>query len=151
MARIKTKTEECTSCGAIKQIYARGMCAFCYQKERNEVYAERQKSKPKKAYSIPRVSKKRAVESRQYSKRRKEFLTSNPTCFVEGCNKPANTIEHIRGRQGYADQEAKDKGITLYLDERYWRACCLEHNLEFERNPELSKKYQLSKIHGGEK
>ena len=55
------------------------------------------------------------------------------------------------GRKGFADQWAKDNNISLYLDERFWKPCCLAHNLELENNPELSKKYQLSKIHHGKK
>lgn len=55
------------------------------------------------------------------------------------------------GRIGYADDWAIENGITLFLDVRFWKPCCLEHNLELENNPELSKQYQLSKIHGGKK
>ena len=55
------------------------------------------------------------------------------------------------GRVGYADDWARDNKISLYLDIRFWKPCCLAHNLELENNPELSKKYQLSKIHGGKK
>jgi len=98
-------------------------------------------SKPKKIYIIPKASKKRKVEQLQYSVLRIQFLAKpeNKTCFIEGCNKPATTIEHRAGR-----------GIN-YLNVETWAGCCLEHNLELENNPELSKKYQLSKITGKEK
>lgn len=97
--------------------------------------------KQKKFYSIPQVSKKRKVEMLQYSVLRTEFLAKkeNSICFIDGCNKPATTIEHRAGR-----------GIN-YLNVETWAGCCLKHNLELENNPELSKEYQLSKIHKGKK
>lgn len=72
-------------------------------------------------------------------------------CFIDGCNNVANTIEHTRGRVGYADEWARENNITLYIDKRFLKACCLQHNGELENNSELSKEYQLSKIHGGKK
>lgn len=88
------------------------------------------------------MSSKRKKEVAIYQKKRIEFLNKpeNKICFVEGCEKSATTIEHRAGRIG-----------SNYLDEKTWAGCCLEHNLEFENNPELSKKYQLSRIHKGKK
>lgn len=94
------------------------------------------------------------VINAKYSVLRIEFLgkKENKICFIDGCNKKANSVEHRKGRgQGYFDQWAEDNNICKTLDVRYWAACCVEHNLELENNPELSKKYQLSKIHGGKK
>lgn len=87
---------------------------------------------------IRKVSKKRAIENAIYKKTRIEFLSrsENKMCFIDGCGKPANTIEHTAGRIG-----------SLYLNQDYWKPCCLEHNLELENNPELSKKYQVSRLH----
>lgn len=100
-----------------------------------------------------KVSDKRKKEIPKYSALRITFLSQpeNQSCFIEGCYNPAETIEHTKGRKGYADKWARDNGITLYLDVRFWKPCCLECNLKLERDPELSKKYQLSKIHGGHK
>lgn len=107
-------------------------------------------AKPKR---INQVSKKRQEDNEIYKVIRQEFLSKeyNQKCFIEQCNKQATTIEHTRGRVGYADDWARENGITLFLDVRFWKPCCLEHNLELERNPELSKQYQLSRIHGGKK
>lgn len=107
-------------------------------------------AKPKR---INKVSKKRQEDNEIYKVIRQEFLSKecNQICFIEGCNKQANTIEHSMGRIGYADDWARENGITLFLDVRFWKPCCLEHNLELENNTELSKQYQLSKIHGGKK
>lgn len=98
--------------------------------------------KPKRMTRIRSFSAKRAKEQLLYKKKRVAFLSlpENQICFIDGCNKEATTIEHRAGRIG-----------KNYLDEKTWAGCCLFHNLELERDPELSKKYQLSKIHDGKK
>jgi len=101
------------------------------------------KDKPKKKRKrIPYRTPKRQAEERIYGKERRVFLEDpvNKFCFVDGCGKPATTVEHIKGRSG-----------EMLLNKEFWRPCCLDHNLEFERNPELSRKYQLSKLHNGSK
>lgn len=100
---------------------------------------------------IKQVSEKRKTENQIYSVRRQLFLIQNPHCFIENCDRKATTVEHIKGRKGFADDFARDNNISLFIDERFWKPCCWEHNIELENNPELSKKYQLSKIHGGKK
>lgn len=102
---------------------------------------------------IKRASKKRLAEERVYFAQRKEFLNrpENQNCYIPGCTKRATTIEHIKGRQGYADAAKRQKQITLFLDQDYWRPCCLNHNLQLENDPELSQANQLSKIHQGAK
>lgn len=102
---------------------------------------------------IKKKSEKLTINSKLYTEQRKVYLSlpENKKCFVEGCTKKADTIEHTKGRQGFADDHAREENIPLLLDERFWKPCCLQHNLEFESNPELSKKYQLSKIHEGKK
>lgn len=97
------------------------------------------KEEKKKPKAISPISKKRGIEMAEYSKLRLIFLAENTVCFIENCGRKATTIEHTEGR-----------GIN-YLNMNTWKPCCLEHNLELENNPELSKKYQKSKIHGGEK
>ena len=79
------------------------------------------------------------------------MLAENLRCFIDDCNKRADTIEHTMGRKGFADDWAIENNVSLLLDVRFWKPCCNEHNLELERNPELSQKYQLSKITGKEK
>ncbi len=102
---------------------------------------------------IAKFSKKRKDNEKEYNFNRKEFLAlpENKKCFVEGCKFKANTIEHTKGRKGYADEFARLNDIPALLDERFWKPCCLKHNLEFESNPELSKQYQLSQLHEGKK
>lgn len=110
-------------------------------------------SKLKPHKPIKKVSDKRSVENLQYSADRIVFLgkKENKVCFIDGCNKEATTVEHIAGRKGFYDDWARENNISLFLDQRFWRPCCHAHNLELENNPEMSKKYQLSKIHGGKK
>jgi len=125
-------------------------CDFCVS-ERN-AKAKPKVNKPFKA-KIASVSKKQGARLKHYSVDRKEFLKQpeNEFCFVDGCGKKATTIEHQKGRDGYADKFARDNDIWLLNDIRFWKPCCLQHNLEFENNPLLSKQYQLSKLHDGKK
>lgn len=119
-----------------------------------EQCAELKKQKPKtpnlKLKSpINKFSEKRKKLNPLYEKIRIEVLNEAKfKCFIDGCNNVANTIEHLMGRKGFADQLAKDNNIPLLIDKRYLRACCLVHNGELETNPELSKQYQYSKISG---
>lgn len=133
-----------------------GLCYQCLKKwmEQTEAGQEEiiKRSKGMYVTQKPRaVSKKRQAENKIYTADRKKFLVENTICFIDGCSQEATTIEHTKGRVGYADDYARQNKISLYLDQRFWKPCCLPHNLELERNPELSKKYQLSKIHNGKK
>lgn len=108
--------------------------------------------KLKPLYKIPNQSKKSKALNPIYEKIRIEVLSEAKfKCFIDGCTNVANTIEHRMGRKGFADEWARDNNIPLRIDKRYLAACCLHHNGELENNPELSKNYQLSKIHGGKK
>lgn len=140
------KDKKCKACGTNFKPFSslNKYCSFNCAKSDTKVTVLKHK-KPIRA-----VSTKRAKENKIYSQKRKEFLSlpENQVCFIENCYNEADTIEHTMGRKGYADQWAKDNNISLFLDERFWKPCCCEHNLELERNSELSKKYQLSKITG---
>lgn len=116
-------------------------------------YNEKKTSTSNTRKPIAKYSKKHGANLKQYSKDRKVFLQKpeNKFCFVDGCKRLANTIEHQKGRKGFASEEKRMDDIPLLLDQEFWKPCCLQHNLEFETNPELSKKYQLSQIHNGKK
>jgi len=147
---MKQKThKDCKVCGNEFRLY-RTTDKYCSP----SCKSKDQKKEPVKIKSpIKKVSKKQAVLNGKYSVKRIEFLSKpeNKFCFVDGCGKLATTVEHRMGRKGFADDWARDNNIPLIIDERFFAPCCLEHNLEFERNPELSNKYQLSRIHGGKK
>jgi len=127
-------------------------CENCKEAER-EYQSEKMAKTPIAKKPINKVSDKRKVENLKYGSDRLIFLgkKENNFCFIDGCKRDATTIEHSAGRIGFYDDWARENNISLYLDKRFWKPCCNFHNLELERNSELSKKYQLSKIHGGEK
>jgi len=146
----KDKPKKCKNCGELFKPRYRTTERFCSYKCQTEDL----KDKPvAKRTPIKPFSKKRLAEMPKYKKKRLEFLSKpeNQICFIDGCTNRAKTVEHTRGRKGYADDAARDAGITLYLDERFWKPCCLHHNQELENNPELSKAYQLSKLTGKKK
>jgi len=132
------------------EMFCRHICAIEHErkKERKKNPALKRSAKP-----IKKRSEKRAKQERTYSVDRKEFLSrpENKFCFIEGCGQLATTVEHRRGRVGYADKWAFTNNIPLLLDSRFWAGCCWHHNLQLENDPKLSKKYQFSKIHGGRK
>lgn len=138
---IKQKIGKCSECdsSAPEQPLIAGKCKTHYWQFRSTKW---KKSEPKEKKPIPKFSKKREKENREYTIKRLQFLAQpeNLRCFIDGCNKRADTIEHSAGRIG-----------KNFLDVTTWRPCCSYHNLELERNPELSQKYQISKITGKEK
>jgi len=139
MAQFKLKV--CKSCGAEFKQYN------SFTKCKCKVSAP--KLQQKKKYTIPKVSDKRKELNSVYEKVRIEILSEAKfVCFIEGCKNVANTIEHLMGRKGFADQWARDNNIPLLIDKRFLQPCCLVHNGELETNTELAKKYQYSKISG---
>lgn len=118
----------------------------------DECVETRRQKKPsnlKLKYPIKKVSVKRKGLNIIYEKVRIEVLTEAKfVCFIDGCANVANTCEHTMGRKGFADKWARDNNVSLLIDKRYLKACCLHHNGELEYNTELSKKYQYSKISG---
>ena len=144
MSTIKPKIGSCLDCpSTAKEVpLIAGRCQSHYWVYRAEVGRTGKQEKPKVQKPIPKLSAKRKKESREYTIKRLQFLAQpgNQKCFIDGCNAKADTIEHRAGRWG-----------DNYLDTTTWAPCCSFHNLELERNQELSQKYQLSKITGKEK
>ena len=70
--------------------------------------------KPKPKGIKPR-SKKRAIQEREYAKKRKEYLSNHLYCEMrlEGCLIVANQIHHIESREG-----------NLLTDTSNFMACC---------------------------
>ena len=88
----------------------------------------------KKSTPISRKSKKQEKEDRKYFKDAKAFLEGKICACCE--DSPAEQVHHPKGRQGYADQWALLRGITLLHDRRFWLACCVCCHHEIEMNPE---------------
>lgn len=122
----------------------------CHCDDCTEIRKQKQKPPNLKLKSpIKKVSDKRKILNSVYEKVRIEVLTEAKfVCFIPGCKNVANSIEHLMGRKGYADEWARENDIPLLIDKRFLRAFCITHNGELETNPELSKQYQYSKISG---
>lgn len=145
--RNKDGLSECRNpnCDTLFKMYnsLQPYCSFECQKEYKGL------KKIKSQTKINPYSVKRSKETKIYHARRIVFLSKHPFCTIKSdkCTHNATTIEHSAGRKGYYDDWARDNNISLYLDERFWKAACNSCNLELENNSELSKKHQLSKIH----
>lgn len=137
---IKVKTERLCACGCGRVVKMFRTTDKYYEPACQIKHKGAPVKKPIKP--IAKLSGKKKKETAEYLKKRIEYLAlpENKFCFIEGCNRRATTVEHRAGRIG-----------SNFLDTATWAPCCLQHNLELENNPELSKQYQLSKIHGGAK
>lgn len=104
----------------------------------------KEKTKPK---PIKKVSEKRVPLQDRYNVMKLEYFSKKEKCSVKGCKKIGSTVEHTKGRKGYADKWAIENEIPLLIDIRHWIKVCPQHNLEFESNTALSREYQKSKNH----
>jgi hypothetical protein len=92
-----------------------GLCASCGAAIRKGL---KQAAKEKKHTPIKKVSEKRKKENGKYLAEAILFLKGK-NCAVYPHLK-ATEVHHKKGRNGYADQWAKDHGITLLMDKRLW-------------------------------
>jgi hypothetical protein len=99
------------SCGKPSENRTTGLCASCSRAERK---AETEALKPKKIYTIKKVSDKRKVEDKQYAKLRREYLQEHPECQIKlfGCTYVATEIHHLESR-----------GIRLNKVESFLSSC----------------------------
>ena len=138
---IKQKIGKCSECeqSAPEQPLIAGKCQRHYWQFRSTKW---KKSEPKERKPIPKVSKKREKENREYTIKRLQFLAQpeNLRCFIAGCNKRADSIEHTMGRKGFADDWARENNVSLLLDVRFWKPCCNEHNFTVGNKTAQAKK-----------
>lgn len=145
---IKPKTGHCPKCedGKEKPIIS-GLCNLHYWKHRAEVNEAKKKPKPPPK-PIPKVSKKRTIENLKYKVLRIEFLgkKENKICPITG--KPTTEIHHKAGRVGFADEWARNEGISLMLDTRHWIALSREGHRQVEESPEWAKEngYSINRL-----
>ncbi len=114
-----------------------------------------QPEKPKKTYTIPKVSKKRAAQiaswewkpkekkaikprsdkrakqEREYRKQRIKHLEDNPKCLL--CEASATEVHHPEGRIGYRLTDSKN-----------FKGLCHDHHVWAEMNPEAAKEIKIS-------
>lgn len=103
-------------CGNPVENKETGLCASCAHDGRKlERLAKKEVKKPK---SIPRRSQKMEIIMEEYNRRRPGFLYKKKCAVYPDL--PATTIHHMRGRDGYADDYARENDIPLILDERFW-------------------------------
>jgi hypothetical protein len=71
---------------------------------------------------IRRVSERRKLEEKEYSKLRKVFLEENPVCQAKRCKEAATEVHH-KGRRG-----------KNYLRVELFMAVCRQHHDKIEKN-----------------
>lgn len=96
-------TQECASCGAARR------------------KAERRKSVIKTP--IKKMSDKKRNEVDQYIPLRDAFLLRK-WCKVHGKPCIPTQVHHMKGKVGFADDEAREKNIPLLIDIRFWIPVC---------------------------
>lgn len=124
---IKRKTSTCIVCGNTRQIYAKKMCGFCYERQRKKTPIKRP-SKP-----IRKRSKNSIDQHRRYKRVRDKFLEENPICMYPGCISREVTLHHARGRIG-----------SFLTDKRWFKSLCWKHHLHIETHPAEALKLRLS-------
>ena len=107
---------------------------------------ERWKSKkPQKA--IQKMTPKLKRETVLYQKAKLEFLNKpeNKQCAVFPHMK-ATQVHHRKKRRGFADEEARDQGLRLLYDPRFFLAVSMDGHRKIEENPEwaLEMGYSLT-------
>jgi len=104
-------------------------CAYDDKKERTKL--KKQKFTP----PIKRLSGKRKTMEAKYQKKRIDFLAlpENKLCPVT-CGKTTD-VHHKMGREGYADDWARDNNVPLLLDDRFWLAVSRAGHNKIEGNP----------------
>lgn len=109
----------CKSCGSLKvENRELGLCASCAAALRK---AERRKSVVKTP--IKKVSDKKRNEIDQYVPMKDAFLLRK-WCAVHGKPCVPVDVHHQKGKVGYADDIAREKGIPLLIDIRFWTPVC---------------------------
>jgi hypothetical protein len=112
-----------------KHAGANGYCNYC---EKEGYAGAKQVKEP---YKIPKESKKRAKENREYKKKRDEKLKLYPVCEMglPGCTVKATDTHHVGGRVG--------KNLTG----SELLSCCRNCHTIVELNPKMAKEKNFSK------
>lgn len=113
--------------------YCEGTTKYCSTHNRlSRKMKELATKEIKKPKAIPRRSQKMQIIMEEYNRRRPGFLNGKK-CAVFN-NLPATEIHHAHGREGYADEYARENDIPLILDERFWRAVSREGHEYIQNN-----------------
>jgi hypothetical protein len=105
----------CQFCGGVPvENQDTGECASCGASRRK---AERQASKVKVVAPVKKVSAKRASQTKEYLKLRREYMETHPCCEVVECHARSKELHHMGGREN-----------ELLLNTDLFLAVCVEHH-----------------------
>jgi hypothetical protein len=124
--------------------YCEGFTDFCGSHNAQMRKEAKNAMKPKKVPGkIAQKSEKTIKSDREYSKEKAVFIVGK-VCPVYPELK-VEDIHHKKGRDGYADQWARDNGITLKMDKRFWLAVSRKGHIWIGLNPvkAIEKGYSL--------
>ena len=132
------KLKLCDRCGEQKVIWknhqGKKYCKFCWSS-----HFVKSSKKPTVRNFLPTRSSKRIIDDKEYSIRRKIFLTANPMCQAHliGCQNVASQVHHKKGRIG-----------KLLLNMTWWLAVCDSCHHWIENHPEEAKEkgFSLSRL-----
>jgi hypothetical protein len=127
-------------CGKVTENKDTGECASCGNARRK---AERMQVKKKTP--IRKVSDKREAQLNMYAPIRERFLLGR-WCAVHGKPCLPTEIHHSKGRYGYCDIEAQEKGIPALLDVRYFVAVCSSAHREITENSKWALEQGYSQL-----
>lgn len=120
---------KCFRCGKIKEIRAVQGSQICF----DCIEPQQEEEKAVKPYQIPKISKKRQKQNREYLQARREYLSKNPICGVKGCSKEAVEIHHKAGREN-----------ERLVDSSNFLGVCSSHHRMIELAPEWAKENEYS-------
>lgn len=131
-----------SSCDVLFQ-KVRALDMFCSPKcgrdHKDELEAKKAGNAPKKKFIAP-TSKKMLGELAIYRPIRDGYLSRHEICEVEDCGRTVTNLHHKMGRTGYADEWARNEGVKLLWDVRFFMACCSKcHPQRIHENPEWAR------------
>jgi hypothetical protein len=107
-----------------------GLCASHGALQRKQ---EREMNKPQKEKKkIAQVSFKMKKELSVYSATKGPWI-KDKRCAVDP-SQPATDVHHMKGKVGYADKWARDNGIPLLIDKRFWLPVCRTSHIKITDN-----------------
>ncbi len=108
-------------CGKVSENQETGECASCAAARRKAMrmgLSQEKIAEAKKFQQIRKVSVKQQKRISDYSKIKADWIKGK-ICVV--CKKvTADQVHHMMGRAGYADEQARQEGLPLLLDIRFW-------------------------------
>lgn len=133
---VKVKKKICNGCGSLTVIWknhkGKRYCKYCWMR----LSADSKKPTSHHKQPIPRRSRKRAAQERNYLTLRKDFLLSSQHCQAQLpgiCTHIATDVHHKRGRIG-----------SLLTDTAHWLAVCRPCHQWIETNPKEAKETGFS-------